>query len=76
MHVRRHVLVTAGTPPTVTFGDPGAHGETVAGMHGAGVKTPEAADVAAITAGFDGAEHIPNGATFIIGAMSVIFAMS
>jgi hypothetical protein len=76
MHMRRQVLVTAGTPPTVTFGEPGVQGDDVAGTHGWGVKTPAAADVAAITCGLDGAEHIPNGAMFTIGALSVIRAMS
>lgn len=36
-------------------------------MHGAGVNTPEAADVAEITAGLVGAEHMPNGAMLTVG---------
>jgi hypothetical protein len=43
-------------------------------MHGCGVNTPNAADVAAITCGFVGAMHIPNGAMFIIGTWSMIVA--
>ena len=45
-----------------------------AGTQGAGVKTPIAADVAAITAGLVGAEHIPNEAMLVIGKKSIMFA--
>ena len=51
----------------MTFGAPGTQAGGVAGTHGAGVNTPEAADVAAMTAGFVGAEHIPNGKILVIG---------
>jgi hypothetical protein len=43
-------------------------------MHGIGVSTPNAAAVAAITTGFDGLEHVPNGGTFTIGAKSMMVA--
>lgn len=46
---------------------PGVHGADVAGTHGAGVNTPEAALVAAMTAGFVGAEHMPNVGMLTIG---------
>ena len=61
-HVHMHLLVSfrAGMLPISTVGDPGIHGAGVTGTHGAGVGTPKAADVAAITAGFEGALHIPN----------------
>ena len=42
----------AGVFPTRTVGDPGDHGAGITGMHGIGVKTPNAAAVAAATAGF------------------------
>jgi hypothetical protein len=50
-----------------TAGDPGTQGEAVAGIHGAGVGTPRAAEVAAATTGFDGVVHIPNGIIFFMG---------
>lgn len=77
-HVHMHVdaLVSAGTPPTDTFGEPGVHGAAVAGMQGWGVSTPEAADVAAATCGLDGVMHIPNGMTFAIGMESTMRARS
>lgn len=45
----------------------------MAGMQGAGVKTPKAAEVAAMTAGFVGAEHIPKDDMLTIGAKSMMF---
>jgi hypothetical protein len=58
----------------ITVGAPGAHGEVVTGMHGTGVGTPRAADVAAIKAGFAGALHIPKGGIFTAGLKSMMFA--
>jgi hypothetical protein len=58
----------------ITVGDPGVHGRGITGMHGIGVNTPEAAIVAAITAGFEGEEHIPNGKMLTIGMKSIMFA--
>lgn len=68
MQFNLHVLSSAGMLAirTVVL-PPGIHGATVAGIHGAGVGTPNAADVAAMTAGFDGAEHMPKGMTLTIG---------
>lgn len=60
--------------PAFTVGEPGAQGVVVAGTHGAGVKTPIAAEVAAITAGLEGALHMPNGFTLTIGALSIMVA--
>lgn len=54
--------------------DPGVQGAEVAGMHGIGVSTPRAAAVAAATVGLDALEHIPNVATLVIGAKSMIVA--
>src|SRR6187401_116677 len=52
--------VTAGIEPHRTLGEPGAHGATVAGMHGIGVSTPSAAAVAAATIGLASDVHNPN----------------
>jgi hypothetical protein len=67
-------LSSAGRPPIVTAGDPGTQGEAVAGMQGCGVKTPKAADVAAMTCGLLGLLHRPNGLIFTKGAKSMIVA--
>jgi hypothetical protein len=74
--VHMHWLVSfkAGILPMSTVGEPGTHGAAVAGMHGAGVGTPRAADVAAITAGFEGALHIPNVAMLVKGMKSIMVA--
>ena len=52
----------------VGYGPNLAHGAAVAGRQGIGVRTPSAAAVAAATIGLAGLEHMPNGATFTIGA--------
>lgn len=46
----------------------------VAGRHGMGVSTPMAAAVAAATCGLDIEVHMPNGAMFTIGSLSMIVA--
>lgn len=61
-------------PPTRTVGLPGAHGATVTGMQGIGVKTPNAAAVAAATVGLARLEHMPNGMMFIKGLLSMMLA--
>lgn len=66
--------MSAGRPPTSTVGEPGAHGVVMTGMHGCGVNTPNAAAVAAMTWGFAGLRHSPNGAMLAPGAESVIVA--
>jgi len=68
LHV--HVDVSAGALLIMTVGEPGAHGLAVTGMHGWGVSTPNAADVAAATCGFDGVVHIPNGMMLAFGTKS------
>ncbi len=68
--------VNTGTPAETTFVEPGCHGPVGTGMHGIGVRTPIAADVAAATAGFAGETHIPNGGMFATGSVSMIFATS
>jgi hypothetical protein len=67
MQLKVELLFSAGMPPTNTVGAPGDQGEAVAGMQGCGVKTPEAAAVAAATMGLAGLWHRPKGAMFIIG---------
>src|ERR1044072_4326512 len=74
MHVHLDVLVNAGIFPIVTVGDPGVQGAGVFGMHGIGVKTPIAADVAEATAGLARDMHIPKGGMFIIGLLSMMVA--
>ena len=72
MHVE--VDSSAGMPLASVVVAPGVHGAEVAGTHGAGVKTPDAALVAAITAGFVGAEHMPKVGMFTIGLLSMMLA--
>jgi hypothetical protein len=55
---------------------PGIHGPTKAGTQGAGVGTPKAAAVAAITAGLEGDMHIPKDETFTPVAKSLIFSLA
>jgi hypothetical protein len=54
-------LFKAGNLAIITVAEPGVHGPGVTGVQGIGVKTPNAAAVAAATAGFAGDLHIPNG---------------
>jgi predicted DNA repair protein MutK len=74
MHMQVETLSSAGISPIVTVAAPGVHGVVVAGMHGCGVNTPNAAAVAAATCGFAGLMHMPNEAMFAIGAKSMMFA--
>src|ERR1700727_1288450 len=60
--------------PIKTVGVPGSQGAGVTGTQGIGVGTPRAAAVAAITAGFDGEEHVAKEGTLMIGAESIIVA--
>ena len=46
VHISLHESVRAGFFPTITVGEPGAHGAEVTGTQGIGVKTPCAAAVA------------------------------
>lgn len=72
MHLE--VLFSAGILPTMTVGEPGAHGVVVAGMQGIGVNTPIAAAVAEATVGLAMDMHMPNGGMFIIGMWSMMLA--
>src|ERR1700757_4129668 len=66
VHRQREVLSSAGLFPIITVGAPGTQGVAVAGRQGTGVKTPSLAAVAAMTAGFVGGEHKPEGGMFFI----------
>ena len=72
--VHLHGAFTAGCPPTSTSGTPGVQGAATFGVHGWGVSTPDAADVALATVGLASEEHMPNAATFAMGLMSAITA--
>jgi hypothetical protein len=73
-----HIVVqaecSAGWPSTMTLAAPGVHGEVVTGTHGAGVKAPSLAAVAAATVGFDIVPHIPKVGMFTIGANAWMLA--
>ena len=68
-HMHMHLLesFSAGMKAIWTLLEPGVHGAGMAGMQGCGVRTPEAAAVAAATCGLDGLWHIPNPEIFTIG---------
>jgi len=68
------MLSSAGIPPFMTVGEPGAQGAIVAGIQGIGVSTPIAAAVAAATWGFAGDIHIAKGMIFTSGAKSMMVA--
>ena len=72
--VSLQLLFSAGFPAIRTFELPGDQGAGVTGVHGAGVFTPRAAAVAAITAGLLVELHIPNGAIFAPITLSIIVA--
>src|SRR4051794_32715644 len=74
IHIKVDWLSSAGCPPIVTVSAPGAQGPAVAGMHGMGVSTPQAADVAAATAGLANEKHAPNGRMFVRGTLHIMFA--
>ena len=67
MQLQQELLLSAGIISTSTVGEPGAHGVTVAGMHGMGVSTPRAAEVADATEGLARLEHMPKGRIFTMG---------
>jgi hypothetical protein len=51
LHMALELLFSAGIFLICTLGEPGVHGALVIGMQGIGVKTPNAAAVAAATMG-------------------------
>jgi hypothetical protein len=74
MHMHLEVLLSAGIPPIMQVGEPGAQGAAVAGMQGIGVRTPKAAAVAAATIGLAMDMHMPKGGILTIGAKSIMLA--
>ena len=74
-HIHFALLIKAGI--FITFTCPGgAHGAVMTGMQGMGVSTPNAAAVAEATVGLAIDWHMPKGMMFVIGAMSMMFAIS
>ena len=73
-----HIVVqpecSAGWPSTMTFVAPGVQGDVVTGTHGAGVKAPSLAAVAAATVGFDIVPHMPKVGMLTMGANAWMFA--
>jgi hypothetical protein len=67
MQLHLQLLFKVGCFASFTVLEPGDHGEVVAGIQGAGVCTPRAAAVSAITAGLVVELHIPNVAMFTMG---------
>lgn len=74
VHMRVLSLFRAGKLPMSTVGLPTIHGATVTGMQGIGVKTPDAAAVAAATVGLAMDEHMPKGRIFTKGRLSMMVA--
>lgn len=67
MHMSLELLLRAGFLEIKTVGDPGVQGVAVAGTQGAGVGTPDAAAVAAITTGLVFELHMPKVKMFFKG---------
>ena len=67
LHIHVEVDVRAGEFPIVTVGDPGVQGVDVTGIHGWGVNTPMAAEVALATMGFVMLVHIPKDGMLTMG---------
>ena len=65
---------SAGLFPINTVALPGTHGAVNTGIHGWGVRTPNAAAVADATAGLAIEVHIPKGGIFTIALLSIIVA--
>jgi hypothetical protein len=68
------MLFNAGKLLINTVGAPTIQGATVTGTQGMGVRTPNAAAVAAATVGLESVVHILNGGILAIGAKSIIVA--
>src|ERR1700722_13167089 len=66
------VISRAGTPPIITVSAPGAHGAGIDGTQALGVGVPPAAAVAACTAGFCVALHMPKFGIIAPGALFII----
>lgn len=76
-HVHIHLALLIRDGIFITFTIPGgAHGAVMTGTQGIGVNTPIAADVAEATVGLANDWHMPKGIIFVMGIMSIIFAIS
>jgi hypothetical protein len=71
LHMSLELSFNAGTPPTITVGEPGTQGAVVTGMQGIGVSTPNAAAVAVATIGLAIEVHIPKGGMLTMGMLSI-----
>jgi hypothetical protein len=67
VHMHLELLLRAGIFLRRTLGEPGAQGLDVTGTQGAGVGVPNAAAVAAATAGFVWVMHMVKGMIFTTG---------
>jgi hypothetical protein len=74
LHMHLEEACRAGLLPIITVAEPGLHGALVTGTQGCGVSTPCAAAVADATCGLASELHMPKGAIFIIGALSMMVA--
>src|SRR5262245_53281495 len=74
VHISTEVSFSAGAPPIISVGEPGAHGVWVTGVHGIGVSTPRAAAVVAAMAGFAMDMHMLNGMMLTNGLLSMMLA--
>ena len=73
-HISVASWVKTGLPPTKMVGFAACHGPIGTMEQGCGVKTPNAAAVAAATCGFAMEQHIPKGVILLPSAISVIVA--
>lgn len=73
-HLHLEFFVSAFLFAIFTLLEPGFHGPAISGMHGIGVSTPIAAEVAADTVGLDIDLHIPKGGILTIGILSITVA--
>jgi hypothetical protein len=74
LHINFGILLSTGILAISTVGAPSVHGAVVTGIHGMGVSTPIAAEVAAATVGLARLMHAPNGMIFTMGLLSIILA--
>lgn len=75
LHMHLALLIRAGI--FITFTCPGgAQGAVITGTQGIGVSTPIAAEVADATVGLASDWHMPKGMMFVMGIISMIFAIS
>ena len=71
-HINVDIILIAGMLVTIVLTGPGIQGAGITGVQGAGVGTPNAAAVAAATAGLLCVVHMPKGGMFIKGTISFI----